>query len=94
MRPGFEIPEELLEDYYGGDASEAEEEETQTEETKEANIEEEILIKENEESEFFDGSHSTSLAEPTLRDDNSTGLIGEVTLSDQHFKFSTKVKCR
>ena len=90
MRPGFEIPEELLEDYY----SEAEKEEIQTEEKKEAYIEEEILVKENEESELFNGSHSTSKAEPTVRDDNSTGLIGEVTLSNQHFKFSTKVKCR
>ena len=90
MRPGFEIPEELLEDYY----SEAEKEEIQTEEKKEAYIEDEILVKENEESELFNGSHSTSKAEPTVRDDNSTGLIGEVTLSNQHFKFSTKVKCR
>jgi len=90
LRPGFEIPEELLEDYY----SEAEKEEIQTEEKKEAYIEEEILVKENEESELFNGSHSTSKAEPTVRDDNSTGLIGEVTLSNQHFKFSTKVKCR
>ena len=90
MRPGFEIPEELLEDYY----SEAEKEEIQTEEKKEAYTEEEILVKENEESELFNGSHSTSKAEPTVRDDNSTGLIGEVTLSNQHFKFSTKVKCR
>ena len=90
MRPGFEIPEELLEDYY----SEAEKEEIQTEEKKEAYIEEEILVKENEESELFNGSHSTSKAEPTVRDDNSTGLIGEVTLSNQHFKFSTEVKCR
>ena len=116
MRPGFEIPEELLEDYYGGDVDEAEEEEvekedeelledyygvgvdeaedeeTQTEEKKEGkNAQEEILVKENEESEVFDGSNATSLAEPTGRDDNSTG---EVTLSNQHFKFSTEVKCR
>ena len=90
MRPGFEIPEELLEDYY----SEAEKEEIQTEEKKEAYIEDEILVKENEESELFNGSHSTSKAEPTVRDDNSTGLIDEVTLSNQHFMFSTKVKCR
>ena len=94
MRPGFENPEELLEDYYGGDVDEAEEEETQSEEKKEAYIEEEILVKENEESELFNGSHSTSKAEPTVRDDNSTGLIGEVTLSNQHFKFSTEVKRR
>ena len=73
---------------------EAEKEEIQTEEKKEAYIEEEILVKENEESELFNESHSTSKAEPTVRDDNSTGLIGEVTLSNQHFKFSTKVKCR
>ena len=118
MRPGFEIPKELLEDYFGGDVDEAEEEEvdeedeelledygggvdeaeeeeTQTEEKIEGDsAEEDILVKENKESEVFDGSHSTSLAEPTLRDDNSTGLIGEVTLSNQHFMFSTKVKCR
>ena len=31
MRPGFEIPEELLEDYYGGDVGEAEEEEVDEE---------------------------------------------------------------
>ena len=92
MRPGFEIPEELLEDYYGGDVGEAEDEETQTEVQKEADsAEEEFLVKENEESEFFDGSDSTSLGQPTGRDDN---LTGEVTLSNQHFKFSTEVKCR
>ena len=115
MRPGFEIPEELLNDYYdgsvdeaeeeevdeedeelledyGGGVDEAEEEETQTEEKNEGDsAKEEILVKENEELEFFDGSHATSLAEPTGRDDNSTG---EVTLSNQHFKFSTEVKCR
>ena len=92
MRPGFEITEELLEDYYGGDVGEAEDEETQTEVQKEADsAEEEFLVKENEESEFFDGSDSTSLGQPTGRDDN---LTGEVTLSNQHFKFSTEVKCR
>ena len=92
MRPGFEIPEELLEDYYGGDVGEAEDEETQTEVQKEADsAEEEFLVKENEESEFFDGSDSTSLGQPTGRDDNSTG---EVTLINQHFKFSTEVTCR
>ena len=92
MRPGFEIPEELLEDYYGGDVGEAEDEETQTEVQKEADsAEEEFLVKEDEESEFFDGSDSTSLGQPTGRDDN---LTGEVTLSNQHFKFSTEVKCR
>ena len=116
MRPGFEIPEELLEDYYddsvdeaedeevdeelledyyGGSVGETEDEETQPEVKNEGDrAEEEILVKENEESELFNGSHSTSKAEPTVRDDNSTGLIGEVTLSNQHFKFSTKVKCR
>ena len=104
MRPGFEIPEELLEDYYGVDVGEAEEEEVDEEddevledyyggggdeaEDEESQIEEKnegdsteekILVKENEESEVFDRSHSTSLAEPTERDDNSTGgLIGEV----------------
>ena len=117
MRPGFEIPEELLEDYYGGDAGEAEEEEEDEEDEEvledyyggggdeavdeESQIEEknegdsaekEILVKENEESEFFDGSDSvTSLGQPTGRDDDSTN---EVTLSNQHFKFSTEVKCR
>ena len=92
MRPGFEIPEELLEDYYGGGVDEAEDEGTQTEVQKEADsAEEEILVKENEESGFFDESDSTSLEQPTGRDDNSTG---EVTLSNQHFKFSTEVKCR
>ena len=92
MRPGFEIPEELLEDYYDGSVEEAEDEETQTEVQKEADsAEEEFLVKENEESEFFDGSDSTSLGQPTGRDDN---LTGEVTLSNQHFKFSTEVKCR
>ena len=116
MRPGFEIPEELLEDYYGGDVDEAEEEEvdeedeevledfyggggdetedeeTQIEVKKEGDSTEEgNLVKENEESEFFDGSDSTSLGQPTGRDDN---LTGEVTLSNQHFKFSTEVTCR
>jgi len=92
LRPGFEIPEELLEDYYDGSVEEAEDEETQTEEKKEEdNAEEEILVKENEESGFFDGSDSTILEQPTGRDDNSTG---EVTLTNQHFKFSTEVTCR
>ena len=99
MRPGFEIPEELLEDYYGGDVDETEEEEvdeelledyydrdvdegkdkgTQTEVKKEGDsAQEEILVKEKEDSEFFETSHATSLAEPTGRNDNSTD---EVTL--------------
>ena len=89
MRPGFEIPEELLEDYYGGDVGEAEDEETQTEVQKEADsAEEEFLVKENEESEFFDGSDSTSLGQPTGRDDN---LTGEVTLSISILSFQQRL---